>query len=411
MQQFNHRAVSIFILILSVIDPLVCADDMNANGAIFLYPPASLTPNYLDTINTTWTSLFQTPYLYTCCRNSTGGVSISNYLTFPRGARLTISYTEKHYQVATNGSSTVVLDFKNMSTCWFNIRPQDWYVPESGSNSEEFVIVPGMRVPYPATWTLEDTTEESSSSSPATSTVTDSATKLIPEPSSSPTSDKVESTALSSSTTSRAAVETTRELSHDITSVPIATPPNPMTVTRPSSPLPTSGDHKDSKTAIKVGVGVSGATIIACSVALAVYIFARRSRRRRNKTSNHPYGGTPPPRPPRPASVMSATPSYSTTAPLARPQGVLIESIQGDSPIVDNGSLHSHDGQDISPRTESLREISSTRSSGLLGSRVEVNHIDTAIHELYSPIQIHEIGPGRWENTGFNFPPEKSARC
>jgi hypothetical protein len=70
------KSGSIFSLAL-LIFPLVFADDKNANGVIFLYPSAGLTPKYLDTVNTTWTSMFQTPYLYTSCRNGTGDIVIS----------------------------------------------------------------------------------------------------------------------------------------------------------------------------------------------------------------------------------------------------------------------------------------------------------------------------------------------
>jgi hypothetical protein len=64
-----------------------------------------------------------------------------------------------------------------------------------------------------------------------------------------------------------------------------------------------------------------------------------------------------------------------------------------------------------SPSTQSVIGSSLRQDSYRDDSIVELSHVDSALHELYSPVEIHEIGPGRWENTGFHFPPEKSARC
>ncbi|PVH79861.1 hypothetical protein DL98DRAFT_655232 [Cadophora sp. DSE1049] len=45
----------------------------NDNGVKFLYPPAGLTFNYLDTVNVTYTSPYKKPKLYTYCLRYNGG--------------------------------------------------------------------------------------------------------------------------------------------------------------------------------------------------------------------------------------------------------------------------------------------------------------------------------------------------
>ncbi|EPE29828.1 hypothetical protein GLAREA_00988 [Glarea lozoyensis ATCC 20868] len=388
MRGFDSIASLIVSLTLLTLPLAVAADPINTNGVNFLYPPPGLTPKYLDTIKATWTSLFQAPYLYTNCLNETGGTTV-----------------KKHYPVPTNGSSAVVLDFKNLSSCWFNLRPQDWYIPDSGSNSESFVVVPGMRQPYPQIWELE-VQDPGQISSPATETAGDSPATL---------------TILTPDATPNPSLTTT------IVRGPATTLANTASsATSPAKPELDDHDHDQHGLGkgAKAGIGISVAAIIIGFAALAFFLLARRNQRREMAISNHVYE-TALPRPLLPiARVLSDTPSYSTTAPITPPCRAILEHIKneeegGTTPRIESvrsttpriESMRIESLASNSPRIESVMNGSLRQDSVRAESMVELSHADSALHELYSPAEVHEIGPGRWENTGFGFPPEKTARC
>jgi hypothetical protein len=280
-----------------------------------------------------------------------------------------------------------------MSSCWFNLRPQDFYIPDSGSNSEDFVIVPGIREPYPTTWTLDEPNSEPVSSS----AITESSARSTIGSSTSSAMSTTEATAVASNMP-----ETTTDHSQPTKSIeePASTSSHAAAIaTSIANSVPRSGESNSLSTGLKVGIGILVATTVIGSAFLAFYLLARRNQRRELALSNNMSEVHFARQMPRITRVISDTPSYSTTAPISQPLSAPVEqsnsgSERGDSPQI--GSIRSGSLQNESLRGEST---------------IELSHIDSALHELYSPMEVHEIGPGRWENTGFNFPPEKSARC
>ncbi|CAG8959466.1 hypothetical protein HYFRA_00001364 [Hymenoscyphus fraxineus] len=109
------------------------------HGVTFLYPPTGLSPNYLDTINVTYTSPFPDPLLYTWCRNA----SNPSDLVQKRLDRVT----------PYNGTLSVILDYLKVSSCYFNLRPNT--TAGNGANSESIVLLPSARLPVPTVYGLQ----------------------------------------------------------------------------------------------------------------------------------------------------------------------------------------------------------------------------------------------------------------
>jgi hypothetical protein len=291
----------------------------------------------------------------------------------------------------------VVLDFKNLTSCWFNIRPQDYYIEDSGSNSEAWVIVPGIREPYPKTWTLE---------------IQD------PGPGSSTTiAENTTNTATSSSTSAAETAPTQSQATTSVGSlVPTVANTNLATTTAANFHEKINPGHGHGlETGAKAGIGISITILVLGSASFAFYLLARRNQRREMALSNDTSEITfQPPQAPTVARIVSSTPSYHSAVPITLPSRALLEQMkleeeQSMSPEIP--SMRNDFERGDSPRTQSVVGNSLRHESFRDERVVELSHVDSALHELYSPLEIHEIGPGKWENTGFNFPPEKSARC
>ncbi|KAG9229140.1 hypothetical protein BJ875DRAFT_446231 [Amylocarpus encephaloides] len=298
-------------------------DPKNANGVTFLYPPGSMTINNLDTINTTWTSKFTAPWLYFLC--------------------------QKTEQVKTNGTSAILFDFRDYSSCYFNLRPN----PEQGggANSEDIVLLENARS-LPVTHALGQA-------------------EIAPE---------------------------------QVVTAATTTQVSTVVVTQtPASDQARSGELS---MGAKTGLGVGVAVVVVSGGFLIFYCLARRSRRRQVSISDNPLEIMMPRQPVRKipsVSVASTAPSDDSVTPTQEPAPTLRS--QRTASTVRSERTRRSTGR------STVRSRGSGRPDTRRDGAVELCNIDPALHELHSPDAVHEIGPGRWENTGFNFPPEKSAFC
>jgi hypothetical protein len=238
-----------------------------------------------------------------------------------------------------------------------------------------------------------------------------------------------DSAAASSLATTGTAAETTVNAPSTLTTLtPTATPIQSLTTTIVREPATTLAGAASSATSLaslevdnhdhkyglgkgaKAGIGISVTIILIGLAASAFFLLARRNQRREMAISDR-ISEFALPRPLLPITrVLSDTPSYSTTAPIAQPcRAIKNEEEGGNTPRIESMRIESLASD--SPRIESVMNGSLRQDSMRAESVVELSHADSALHELYSPAEVHEIGPGRWENTGFGFPPEKTARC
>ncbi|KAG4427252.1 hypothetical protein IFR05_017266 [Cadophora sp. M221] len=108
-------------------------------GVTFLYPPAGLTFNYLDTINVSYTSPFRTPYLVTLCLRYNGGDPLEK---------------NAEYGHAYNSSILALIKWPEFASCYFTLRPS-----KTGGNGSLNTNSPWFRInsearPTPATFGL-----------------------------------------------------------------------------------------------------------------------------------------------------------------------------------------------------------------------------------------------------------------
>ncbi|KAL5319368.1 hypothetical protein ACEPPN_012419 [Leptodophora sp. 'Broadleaf-Isolate-01'] len=109
-------------------------------GVTFLYPPAGLTFNYLDTINVSYTSPFSSPYLVTYCLRYNGGDPLEK---------------NAEYGHAYNSSTLALIKWPEFASCYFTLRPS-----KSGGNGSLNTNSPWFRInsearPTPVTFGLD----------------------------------------------------------------------------------------------------------------------------------------------------------------------------------------------------------------------------------------------------------------
>lgn len=136
------------------------------HGVTWLYPPAGRILNYLDTINITYTSPFASPLLYTWCRNASmpqddpiSGKSI--YMPSLPISPATNQSPERRDRVDTNGTFSILLDYKMVSSCYWQLRPNT--TRGYGAQSQAVILLPSQRSPAPTIWGLESKPSDPSS--------------------------------------------------------------------------------------------------------------------------------------------------------------------------------------------------------------------------------------------------------
>ncbi|KAH8683242.1 hypothetical protein BGZ60DRAFT_215130 [Tricladium varicosporioides] len=113
-----NGTIAILIFLIGVV---MAVDN---HGVNFTYPTEGLTLYRLDTVNVSWTSNFSKPLLYTFCKNKTGDNLITEKQT-----------SAQPY----NASELVLLNFDNVASCYFNLRPNT--STGFGANSPTFKYI------------------------------------------------------------------------------------------------------------------------------------------------------------------------------------------------------------------------------------------------------------------------------
>ncbi|KUJ11606.1 uncharacterized protein LY89DRAFT_228276 [Mollisia scopiformis] len=134
MAEISHLLLAVLCTFLSL---MVSAD---YHGVTFLFPIDGLTLSHDDTVNVTYTSDFPVPLLYTFCRNSTDNNLITEVRESVPGF---------------NGSELVQLKWPNISSCYWDLRPNTSY--GYGANSPSINVLATSR-PEPSTVGLAQVT-------------------------------------------------------------------------------------------------------------------------------------------------------------------------------------------------------------------------------------------------------------
>lgn len=288
------------------------------------------------------------------------------------------AFTEQVDNVPTNGTKVYIMNFKNVSTCNWDLRPSQ--NPGNGGNSPNFILNPVQR-PTPSTFAIAQVSTLSSTST--TSSPTNTAASTIATPSNEP---------------------------------------------KPKPKPKTKGNG-----AIIAGIAALVLILVLGLASLGFWLYRRQKKQKASEAvipsfrrlprdnegngklhfNSNASGDVPTIQSAdtleqyRPqtsfrdahglglqASSIQSTPAHFRFGGLPAPQPCVLSKYNADTVRQLNTSPIEL------PKTPICRpqELSTTTAR------------DRAV-ELNAGIAAHEIGPSRMENTGFNFPPEKTAVC
>lgn len=86
-----------FVIFTALLSAAITMAADKDTGVTFLYPPAGLTFNYLDTINVSYTSPFSSPYLVTYCLRYNGGDPLESMILTSPTITITIIKVQLQY--------------------------------------------------------------------------------------------------------------------------------------------------------------------------------------------------------------------------------------------------------------------------------------------------------------------------
>jgi len=195
-------------------------------------------------------------------------------------------------------------------------------------------------------------------------------------------------------------------------------PPSVTDAPETASPSPIN-PYKQPKKQMRAGV-LAGLVIgiLVGVIAIAILGFCLHRRRDRTQLTNDKPGSSDNESHPKLHSISTVSggsqvwPSPSLAYPPA------LETFHAVAPSRPSGSImqtpnsaytHQYSNHDIQQPSERSIELPKTPIAAAQELSTTTSR-DRAV-ELFAPLPVHEMGPSRNENTGYNFPPDKTAIC
>ncbi|KAH8600684.1 hypothetical protein B0O99DRAFT_736732 [Bisporella sp. PMI_857] len=232
---------------------------LNKNGVAFLFPTEGLELNYLDTVNVSYISPFESPLLYTFCLR-------------PNQATILTKIVERVHPF--NSSALVLLNWTDVDDCYFNLRPNT--STGFGANSPHIKVVQGGASRGGATFSLTPIVLPSSTTSPASSSDSGVVSKSSLAPSSlgvSSTSNAGTATQGSSRSTSNTGASQTSTPSANLATA--STDPSSVETAKSVSK---SAEKSGLSTGVKATIGVVISMIAIAIISVIILLVRRRQR-------------------------------------------------------------------------------------------------------------------------------------